>query len=63
MTTTAPRDSTTRKILRKVSQNPFSLFVMGSQRRGFISEVFLGSVSHNIIRKAPVPVLLVPAIR
>ncbi|WP_340122457.1 universal stress protein [Methylobacter svalbardensis] len=27
------------------------------------SKVFLGSVSHNIVRKAPVPVLLVPAIR
>ncbi|MCL7421768.1 MAG: universal stress protein [Methylobacter sp.] len=58
-----PYGSTTREILREVNQNPYSLIVMGSQGRGFIPEVFLGSVSHNIVRKAPVPVLLVPAIR
>ncbi len=58
-----PYGSTTREILRKVNTAPCSLVVMGSQGRGFISEVFLGSVSLNIIRKAPVPVFLVPAIR
>lgn len=58
-----PYGSTTQEILREVNNNPYSLIVMGSQGRGFISEVFLGSVSHNIVRKAPVPVLLVPAIR
>lgn len=58
-----PYGSTTREILRLVAENAYSMIVMGSQGRGFISEVFLGSVSHNIIRKAPVPVLLVPAIR
>ncbi|MGR9088741.1 MAG: universal stress protein [Gammaproteobacteria bacterium] len=58
-----PYGSTTREILRLVAENAYSMIVMGSQGRGFISEVFLGSVSHNIVRKAPVPVLLVPAIR
>lgn len=58
-----PYGSTTQEILREVNNNPYSLVVMGSQGRGFICEVFLGSVSHNIVRKAPVPVLLVPAIR
>lgn len=58
-----PYGSTTHEILRLVAENAYSMIVMGSQGRGFISEVFLGSVSHNIIRKAPVPVLLVPAIR
>ena len=58
-----PYGSTTREILREVNRASSSLIVMGSQGRGFISEVFLGSVSHNIIRKAPVPVLLVPALR
>ncbi|WP_031436776.1 universal stress protein [Methylobacter tundripaludum] len=58
-----PYGSATQEILREVNNNPYSLIVMGSQGRGFISEVFLGSVSHNIVRKAPVPVLLVPAIR
>lgn len=58
-----PYGSPTQKILQTVEKHPFSLIVMGSQGRGFISEVFLGSVSHNIVRKAPLPVLLVPAIR
>jgi nucleotide-binding universal stress UspA family protein len=36
---------------------------MGSQGRGFIHEVFLGSVANNIARLAPLPVIFVPAIR
>ncbi len=58
-----PYGSSTREILHMVAENAYSMIVMGSQGRGFISEVFLGSVSHNIVRKAPLPVLLVPAIR
>ncbi len=40
-----------------------SLIVMGSQGRGFLAHVFLGSVSHQVVRSAPVPVLLVPVAR
>jgi nucleotide-binding universal stress UspA family protein len=40
-----------------------TLIVMGSQGRGFLAQVFLGSVSHHVVRAAPVPVLLVPALR
>lgn len=40
-----------------------TLIVMGSQGRGFLSRVFLGSVSHQVVRTASVPVLLVPALR
>jgi nucleotide-binding universal stress UspA family protein len=58
-----PYGSATQEILRAVAENGYSMVVMGSQGRDFISEVFLGSVSHNIVRKAPVPVLLVPAVR
>jgi nucleotide-binding universal stress UspA family protein len=39
------------------------LIVMGSQGRGFVPELFLGSVSHQVARHAPAPVLLVPAAR
>ena len=53
----------TEDILRRTRQGDISLAVMGSQGRGFVGEVFLGSVSHNIARHAPVPVLLIPAIR
>jgi nucleotide-binding universal stress UspA family protein len=45
------------KVVRKM--NP-SLVVMGSQGRGFVSELFLGSVSHNMSRLSPAPMLLIP---
>jgi len=55
--------SPTSEILARARKGDVSLIVMGSQGRGFISEVFLGSVSHQTARLAPVSVLLVPAIR
>jgi nucleotide-binding universal stress UspA family protein len=52
------------EILRVVGEEQDdSLIVMGSQGRGFLAQVFLGSVSQAVIRGAPVPVLLVPAER
>jgi len=36
---------------------------MGSQGRGFIKEVFLGSVSNNVARHSAASVLLIPAVR
>lgn len=58
-----PFGSPIREILREVRSDRCTLIVMGSQGRGMISEIFLGSVSHQIARLAPVPVLLVPALR
>ena len=55
--------SPTAEILAITQQHEHSLIVMGSQGAGFIKEVFLGSVSHNVVRNARVPVLLVPALR
>lgn len=55
--------SPVREILRAARQRGVSQIVMGSQGCGFISEVFLGSVSHQVARHAPVPVLFVPAVR
>jgi nucleotide-binding universal stress UspA family protein len=40
-----------------------SLVVMGSQGRGFLREVFVGSVSHHMARRSAAPVLLIPAVR
>ena len=37
-----------------------SLILMGTQGKGFIREIFLGSVAHNITRQATCPVLLIP---
>lgn len=36
---------------------------LGTQGRGFLSELFLGSVAHNVAQHAPLPVLFVPVPR
>ena len=58
-----PYGSPISEIVRRAKDGDYALIVMGSQGRGFVSEVFLGSVSHNVVRQAPIPVLLIPALR
>ena len=53
----------TAEILNEVKKEDYSLIVMGSQGRGYMREIFLGSVSHNITRNAEISVLLIPSIR
>jgi nucleotide-binding universal stress UspA family protein len=48
-------------ILSLLTSNNISLVVMGTQGKGFIQELFLGSVAHNVSRLATCPVLLVPS--
>jgi nucleotide-binding universal stress UspA family protein len=55
--------SPTQIILERAHANSFSLILMGNQGKGFIQEVFLGSVANNIARLAPLPVLFIPAVR
>lgn len=55
--------SPTAVILESARSSDCSLIVMGGQGRGFIEEVFLGSVAHNVARNAPLPVLLIAALR
>ncbi len=50
----------TVEILGAVRDIKPSLMIMGSQGRGFVPDLFLGSVSHNMARLAPVPLLLIP---
>lgn len=50
-------------LLERARTGEFSLIVMGTQGRGFIPEILLGSVAHNTARYAPLPVLFVPAKR
>jgi len=50
-----------KEILEFAAQEQASFIVIGSQGRGFLEEVFLGSVSHAVAWKADMPVLLVPA--
>jgi len=47
-------------ILEVLKTQDISLIIMGTQGKGFIKELFLGSVAHNVARLAPCPVLLVP---
>ncbi len=48
------------QILKLIAQRDVQLVVMGSQGKGFVKELFLGGVSHNIARQSPCPVLLIP---
>jgi len=50
-------------ILEHAVADDCSLIVMGSQGRGFLPEIFIGSVSFNVVRKISIPVLLIPAHR
>jgi len=47
-------------IIRIIESQDISLIVMGTQGKGFIKEIFLGSVAHNVSRIATCPVLLIP---
>jgi nucleotide-binding universal stress UspA family protein len=47
-------------ILNALKTDDFSLIVLGTQGKGFIAEISLGSVAHNISRFAPCPLLLIP---
>lgn len=51
------------EIIRLVSERNVQMVVMGTQGRGFIGEILLGSVSHKVARLSEAPVLLVPVKR
>lgn len=52
--TKIPYGIPTEEILNELRAGDYSLVVMGSQGRGFVRQLFLGSVSHNIARHADV---------
>jgi nucleotide-binding universal stress UspA family protein len=47
-------------ILELLKTTDISLIVLGTQGKGAIAEISLGSVAHNISRFAPCPILLIP---
>ena len=51
------------EILHFVKDQAVSMVVMGCQGRGFIKDIFLGSVSQNVARNSLASVLLIPAAR
>ena len=58
-----PYGSPTKEIVDRIRDLCPSVVVMGMHGRGFIADIFMGSVSHNVVRYSTAPVLLVPPIR
>ncbi|QGG46371.1 universal stress protein [Heliorestis convoluta] len=55
-----PFGSPKELILEKVRSKKHSVVIMGSQGKGFMQELLLGSVSYSVVRKSLIPVLLIP---
>ncbi len=47
-------------IMNYTEKNGIDMIVVGKHNHGFLSSVFLGSVATDVMRKSPVPVLVVP---
>lgn len=58
-----PYGSPAKMIVDYVRINCPSVVVMGVHGRGFIADIFAGSVAHNVVRLSQSPVLLVPPVR
>jgi len=52
-----------KEILNVINMHQIRLVVMGNEKNGFVKELFVGSLSHNIAREAKSSVLLIPANR
>ena len=50
----------TSEILDRAREGRASLVIMGTQGRGLVGDLFVGSVSHNVARHVEAPVLLIP---
>ncbi len=50
-----------QEIVHMVEERDAQLVVMATQGRGFVGELVLGSVSHNVARRSVAPVLMIPA--
>ncbi len=50
-------------IVDKARLTGATMILMGSQGRGYISDLFLGGVTYHVLRNTPVPVLVIPARR
>jgi nucleotide-binding universal stress UspA family protein len=58
-----PYGNPKKEIVERANRPDVALVVMGSQGRGYLEEVFLGSVSHEVARRSKAPLLLIPALR
>ncbi len=55
--------SPVQQILEIAESEEASMIIMGSQGRGYVSDLFLGGVSLQVIRKANIPILIIPTDR
>lgn len=53
--------SPSKEIVDAVIERDIQLVILGSQGRGYVPELFLGSVGHNVARYSEASVLLIPA--
>ena len=51
------------QILEMANNVGATMIIIGSQGRGYVQDLFLGGVSMQVIRKAHIPVLTIPAKR
>jgi nucleotide-binding universal stress UspA family protein len=58
-----PYGNPKKEVVDRANRPDISLVVMGSQGRGYLEEIFLGSVSHEMARRSKAPLLLIPALR
>ena len=49
-----------REIVRYAKERDIDLIVMGTHGRGFVAHAVIGSVTENVVRNAPCPVLALP---
>ncbi|HDG98929.1 MAG: hypothetical protein DRG71_10040 [Deltaproteobacteria bacterium] len=47
------------RILHHIEQGDADMVVIGSRGHGILKETLLGSTSHRVLRRSPVPVLIV----
>ena len=50
-------------VINYAEKHHIDMIVVGKHNHGFLSTVFLGSVASSVMRKSPVPVLVVPVTR
>lgn len=48
------------EVMRELEEGDATLVIMGTQGRGFLRELFVGSVSQYVARRSKVPVFLIP---
>ena len=47
-------------VMQEIHESSVTMVMMGTQGRGFLKELFVGSVSQFVARRSPLPVLLIP---